>query len=280
MLSDYPIAMIPYANMAPYEALGPPEGCRFVNCTPRNSIQALQRGAVWAAAVPVGGLDALNGVVTPLGLFGIAALREVMSVLFFSKGSLEAFQPDMTVRLTEESASSVRLLNLLMGHRFGFDRVPALAPPGRPADGELVIGDTALKWLSEWEGRGRVKSYRHVADLAQWWYRQHALPFVFARWVVRSDAPERVHQSLHQWLEIFAGQEPALIERSVSKVAGRLNLPQAYVRRYLKVIRRCLTQSDQAGQSLFQQRWRAQAAASKWFAEEPASAAYRTHSHG
>jgi chorismate dehydratase len=275
----YPIAMIPYANMAPYAALGPPEGCYFVDCMPRNSIEALMSGAVWAAAVPAGGLDALQGVVTPLGLFGIAAFREVMSVLFFSDRPLESFQPAMTVRLTQESASSVRLCHLLMSYRLGIERMPALAVPGAPANGEVVIGDTALQWLHVWEGQGQVKSYAHVTDLADLWYRQHRLPFVFARWVVRTDAPERLRSALSDWLETFAGQETVLIERAVPGVATRLNLPHAYVRRYLKVIRRCLTPLDEIGQALFHKEWRAQAARSAWFADEP-TLTPRTHSHG
>ena len=66
-MTTFPIAMIPYANMAPYEALGPPANCYFVNCHPRNSIAALKERNVWAAAVPVGGLAALEGEIVSLG---------------------------------------------------------------------------------------------------------------------------------------------------------------------------------------------------------------------
>ncbi|RJQ81711.1 MAG: hypothetical protein C4519_08470 [Desulfobacteraceae bacterium] len=279
---NYPIAMIPYANMAPYEALGPPAGCCFVHCKPRNSIQALQSGAAWAAAVPVGGLDALEGVVTPLGMFGIAALQEVMSVLFFSDRPLEAFHAGMTVRLTDESASSVRLLYLLMGAQLGFDRMPALAGPCAPANGELVIGDTALTWLHAWEGQGHVKTYAHVTDLASRWHQRRQLPFVFARWVVRSDAPDTLRHSLESWLSTFAGEEPALIERSVPKTASRLDLPHEYVRRYLKIIRRCLTALDLEGQARFHQEWRALSGKGRmaWFAGEPGASEHRKHQHG
>ncbi len=57
------VAMIPYTNMAPYRQLGAPRGCRFVPVIPRASIGALLSGEVVAAAVPVGGLKALDGVV-------------------------------------------------------------------------------------------------------------------------------------------------------------------------------------------------------------------------
>ena len=49
------IAMIPYANMAPFQEMAPPEGCEIVSCTPRESIAALREKKVFAAALPVGG---------------------------------------------------------------------------------------------------------------------------------------------------------------------------------------------------------------------------------
>ena len=281
-MKNVPISMIPYANMAPYETLGPPANCYFVNCTPRNSIAALKERSVWAAAVPVGGLAALEGEIEPVGLFGIAAYREVMSVLFFSDRPFEEIKAPHTVRLTDESASSVRLLNLLLGDANGFDSIPSISVPGAKANGELVIGDTALGWHHEWEQRGSIKGYDHMTDLADRWYRQYQLPFVFARWVVRTDAPERVRQSMADWLELFAGQEETLIERSVPRVASRLNLPESYVHRYLKVIRRRLDTSDQEGQRRFLEEWRLKgmAGAVAWFQNEAKIERDRIHTHG
>ena len=48
---SYPIAMIPYINMAPYRKMGPPAKCHFVSLVPKKSIEALQKGSVMAAAV-------------------------------------------------------------------------------------------------------------------------------------------------------------------------------------------------------------------------------------
>ena len=267
---NYPISMIPYANMAPYAAQGPPADCYFVNCTPRNSIAALKEGALWAAAVPVGGLKALERYVSPVGTYGIGALRKVMSVLFFSDRPFEAFAGALKVRLTDESASSVRLLYLLLGYANGFDQMPILARPGEPANGELVIGDTALLWHHEWERTGGVKGFKYMTDLAAQWHRHCQLPFVFARWVVRNDAPDRVRHSLSAWLDEFRRRETELILRSVPGVADRLHLPHEYVHRYLTVIRRCLTSEDLEGQKRFQEAW-GQLVASQpaaWFQNE------------
>lgn len=247
--------MIPYANMAPYEALGPPEGCYFVQSTPRNSIAALQNRAVWAAAVPVGGMAALTDTVAPIGRYGIAAHRQVMSVMLFSDRPFDDFSVPQTVQLTDESATSVRLLYLLLGQTHGYDRIPQTARPGETANGTLVIGDTALKWYHEWETHKQVKGYRYVTDLATQWDHLYGLPFVFARWVVRSDAPRQVTQALHQWLVDFQKKEFDLIQRCAANTAHRLDLPVDFVHRYLKIIRRCLTPEDEAGQQRFIEKW-------------------------
>jgi chorismate dehydratase len=245
------IAMIPYANMAPFKEMGPPRGCELVDCLPRESIQALKFKHVWAAAVPVGGLAYLEEEAEFVGRFGIAVLQEAMSVLFFSDRPFEAFSPRLTIGLTGESASSVRLLYLLLGYQNGFDAMPHLVSKGEAGNGELVIGDRALNWAREYQQRGQVRGYRHVADLAALWYGRFRLPFVFARWVVRKDAPGPVKVALHQWLKQFEDREDHLIQQAAPNVAERLQVPVDYARHYLKVIRRCLSSEDDAGQARF-----------------------------
>lgn len=247
----YPVAHIPYANMAPFKELGPPEGCALVDYFPRDSIQALKDKRIWAAAVPVGGLSALKDETVFMGRFGIAVQERAMSVLFFSDRPFSEFSRPLTISLTGESASSVRLLYLLLGYRNGFDAMPALLPKGGFGNGYLVIGDRALCWAQAYERTGAVHGYTHVTDLAVQWYQRFQLPFVFARWVVRTDAPEAVKRSIHQWLQHFADREEELIRKAAPKVAARLDLPVEYAQQYLRVIRRCLSREDEAGQARF-----------------------------
>ena len=252
----YPIAMIPYANMAPFQQMGPPEGCEFVECIPRHSIQALREEQVLAAAVPVGGLGYLTDVVEPLGPYGIAVQSNSMSVLLFSDRPFEQLRAPLTIGLTGESASSVRLLYLMLGFQHGFDAVPLLAAKGRSGNGYLVIGDRALKWAREFDQTGAARGYTHVTDLAVLWHRHYRLPFVFARWVVHRNASDGLKALLRQWLQRFSTQEKKLIEQSAPGVAERLELPQEYVRHYLRVIRRCLTAEDDAAQQRFMEELR------------------------
>jgi len=70
--------------------------------------------------------------------------------------------------------------------------------------------------------------------------------------VVHKQAPEPVKTTLQEWLARFSREEPTLIEKAVPKVSGKLALPEAYTARYLRVIRRCLTAEDEAGQLRFE----------------------------
>lgn len=241
------VAMIPYTNMAPYRQLGAPRGCRFVPVIPRASIGALLSGEVVAAAVPVGGLKTLDGVVETVGRFGIAADGECMSVLFFSRLPFREMYSPRTIRLTGESASSVRLLYLLLGNRHGFSRLPHIAAVGRVPDGELLIGDRALV---RGQTAGGAKSL-FITDLSRRWFELHRLPFVFARWVVRKDASESIKSTISDWLEEFKAREPYLVEQAIPEAAETLNLPPALIRRYFQVIRRSLDERDIRGQQLF-----------------------------
>lgn len=242
-----PVGMIPYSNMAPYRQLGEPDGCRFIPLVPRDSIAALQSGAVVAAAVPVGGLDVLEGVVETVGRFGIAADGASMSVLLFSRVPFEAMHRPRTIRVTGETASSVRLLYLLLGQHHGFDQLPCLVNDGQVPDGELLIGDKALK---KGQAIGDAAPF-YITDLSRRWHDIHRLPFVFARWVVRKDAPESIKLTIARWLDEFRMREPLLVEKAVPEAAATLGLAPGIVRRYFNVIRRCLDDRDARGQELY-----------------------------
>ena len=255
---NHPVAMIPYTNMAPFRALGPPVGCRLVPLVPRESIVALCNNRVIAAALPVGGLSAVADTTDFLGEFGIAAAERSMSVLFFTDRPLTEMDSGTRIRLTAESASSIRLLYLVLGYRIGFDNLPRLAGPGEQPNGELLIGDAALirmrdrrRSASDPGGDGVLCDRAHVTDLASEWFAAHRLPFVFARWVIRKDAPPSARQALEQWLQEFKKREPALVQAAVPESARRLGISETEIEAYFKVIRRTLDASDLVGQAKF-----------------------------
>ncbi len=240
------VAMIPFANMAPYRQLGPPAGCQWVALTPKQSVLALQKGEVQAAAVPVGALPLLAKDVEPLGAFGIAAARRVRSVLFFSACPWKEMAAPAGIHLSDQSATSVRLLYLLFGYEQGFHshRIPYLALPGEGAEGFLVIGDDALL-------QGRKKTSAHVMDLAEAWFAVHGLPFVFARWIIHVDAPHDMKEALLDWLARFQCSEEELILQSAPSEARRLGLELEEMVDYLRGIIRVLGADEIKAQEVF-----------------------------
>lgn len=238
------ISMIPYANMAPVRALGCPDGFEFIYLTPRQSVEALLDGLAVATALPVGALLEVGDKVEAIGAYGIAASRSVGSVFLHSAKRLEDLGCDDTVRLTGESATSVLLAYMMLRGKAGRDRMPQVAAGTADAAAEVVIGDEAL--VREKSGR-----YPYCYDLSSLWHEVHGKPMVFARWVVRKDAPAEIRAKLLAWLGRLDAEDAALVEKSAPVEAKRLGLPVAGMIDYLRGMRRVLDGGDLEGQELF-----------------------------
>ncbi len=238
------VSMIPYANMAPYHMLGPVPGCRFEPLVPSASVTALLRGEVVAAAVPVGALPTLEGKVSFLGEFGIAASEAVKSVLLFSKCPLRELVPPGEIHLTSQSATSIRLLHLILGYTNGFHRLPYVTDDRERADGVLLIGDDALR-------RARDESTLQVIDLATEWHRVHQKPFVFARWVIRNDAPGQVRDALETWLNRLRDHDDEFVLASAPAEAERIGISTKEMVVYLRGMKRILGKEELEGQAIF-----------------------------
>jgi chorismate dehydratase len=165
-----------------------------------------------------------------------------------------------TVHLTNDSASSVRLLYLLLVKMLGVDYLPKQSENKDAVNGELLIGDQALKQAVSIKGWGRVDSYSDnskkerlsiVTDLASVWQKNYGLPFVFARWVVRKDAPTEVKEILFDWLEAFRKQESEMVQACIKPTARMLDVDASMAKRYFEVIQRCLDDTHIQGQKQF-----------------------------
>lgn len=260
--------MIPYANMAPYREAGRPRGCVFVPLVPAASVAAIRRGAVLAAALPVGALPALADRVVPVGRYGIGAAQACRSVLVFSRRPFKDVRPSDPVRVTGESATSVRLLQLLLAENAaapGRVRVREQGEVSEEAAGELLIGDRALQGHRVWQaGRtagtafDRLLDYPHVTDLAGEWHRRYGCPFVFARWVVSRQAPPDMVSAVAEWLDSFRAREAEHVQQAVPKAAAATGLGAALIADYFHLIRRCFDADDLAGQALFLKKLKAE----------------------
>ena len=196
---------------------------------------------MWAAAVPVGGLPTLAGLVEDVGAAGIATGESCGSVLLFSRRPLAALDAACRIRVTGESATSVRLLGLLLGR----DTAGQAVADDDEAEAELLIGDAALQRAA------RPHGWPVVVDLAGAWWRRTGMPMVFARWVLRRDAPAPLRRAIVSWLDELARRQDELRDRAAESEARRLGLDAAMLRAYLAGIRLIFGPEELAGQARF-----------------------------
>lgn len=163
--------------------IGAPFAYRFSSADPSVCADTLASGETAAGLVPVAALPFLSAV-QALPDLGVACRREVTSVLLVSRVPLEKVK-----KLAAHSASrtSVALARLLLRERWGVQpQIVSATPPLESmlahADAAVVIGDPALL-ISGRTGLLEV-------DLAGAWVEWTGLPFVFAIWGVRCDAPD------------------------------------------------------------------------------------------
>jgi len=196
------IAKIPYLNSQPfYDALGGNDAARvaelrargleMVEMAPAQLGDLAREGRIDAGLIPAadyfalsaraaGAAGAAGARYERLGDFGIAVRGRVESVLLLSEkpmGKLAGAQ----IGVTEESATSVRLLRLLLEAAHGVKPGAYVRGARENVDACLLIGDEALAVTS-----ARAPA-PFVYDLAEEWEAWQGLPFVFAVWVARAD---------------------------------------------------------------------------------------------
>jgi chorismate dehydratase len=225
------VAAVDFLNTLPLvaeflEGRGP-RGYEVRRFSPAECADRLARGEADLGLIPSIEYARIPGLLA-LPHICIAAEREVRSVLLLSRRP-----PEQVARVAVDPASrtSVALLSILLGR--GGRPAPLLEPwSGTPEralaehEAVLLIGDRALR-----AARGGL----HVLDLAAEWVRLTGLPFVFAFWALRPEAP------LPGPLEEFiATQRRGLqtVEWRVAEAARRAGVgveeARAYFRRHLR----------------------------------------------
>lgn len=262
------VARIPYLNSLPfYTCL--PAGTEVLDLPPRQLGEAAAAGAVDAGILSL--CDILqNPDLVALGSMGVAARGPVHSVLLFSRQHPERLD-GARVAVTSETSTSFPLLRLLLAQRFGvgqttFERRAPASDSGADVDAHLLIGDAALvaaaaaglvPGRSQYRGEpmpvdaAGASSWQWVLDLAGCWVDWQQLPFVFAEWVVRRQAPagacDELSAALQESLRRFE-EDPAALAQAAA-ASGPLDA--AAVRAYLDGFTYRLGEDERAGVARF-----------------------------
>lgn len=182
----------------------------------------------------------------------ISADGPVHSVALFSRrpvGELDG----RTVLRTASSRTSVLLLELLCRHRWGIAPrfataraepadLPALA--ALPHEAVLVIGDAALQLAA----RG---TYPWVLDLGAEWKAWTGLPFVFAVWAARREAPSRDVHAVHRQLLASRAWGLGHLDLLAAEAAAATGVDAATCRAYLGTLDYALSGRELEGLTTF-----------------------------
>ncbi|MCX8060664.1 MAG: menaquinone biosynthesis protein, partial [Aquificaceae bacterium] len=159
----------------------------LVEGRPAQLVQQLREGAIQAGIVS--SVEYLQNPqsyrLTP-GV-SVSCLKKACSVLIFSRKPIRQVS---SLYLTPASLTS-RALALYLFRKL-YNSKPKTVEDRDLAEGVLLIGDEALreKFSARWT---------FVYDLGELWHSLHGLPFVFALFLVRRDAPEG--------LEVFISEQ-------------------------------------------------------------------------
>ena len=178
----------------------------FAGAEPSVCADELAAGEASVGLVPVAALPVIPNV-RAIRSFGVAAHREVRSVLLVSKVPLGSVR---TLAAHTASRTSIALARLLLAERWGarpelVSRRPPLAGMLTDADAAVIIGDPAFA-VHGTTGLLEV-------DLARAWFEWSGLPFVFAIWGVGPAAPAGVESLLEHSLAYAEAHWAELLPR-------------------------------------------------------------------
>jgi len=241
------VGQIPYLNSEPfYFGLAASAGTNVElhPLAPRLMGQLAAEGGLDAGLFSLMDSVRLGDRFEPLGDFCIACDGEVQSVLFFARRPIEKMA-GATVAVTGETATSVVLLKLLLPGHYALKDVRYVdMGSGEAADGCLLIGDEALR------RRQGIEGLPHRYDLAEEWSAWQGLPFVFARFMVRTsaDGAEKaaLQEALAQRLRANLGNLDA-----IGRVRRDLGMTVAEIKTYLQGFSFELGERERGGMEAF-----------------------------
>ncbi|HLG93682.1 MAG TPA: menaquinone biosynthesis protein [candidate division Zixibacteria bacterium] len=220
------IGKIPYLNSFPFYAGWEKLPIETIELFPSQLGNLAREGKIYGGLLSLYDFFTVEDEFAALDL-GIAARGPVKSILLFTDCPLWDLSGKQ-VAVTEQTATSFRLMRLILeikekqtGLRYTTDITQ------KPA-GMLLIGNQALA-----EKRKKLRTYRYLYDLSEFWYHWTGLPFVFAVWAFRKTLPPAILEKIRIQLEGSLEKSLANLEKTAalgSEELGTLEERTNYLR--------------------------------------------------
>jgi chorismate dehydratase len=193
------------------------------DAAPARCADLLAGGEVEAALVPVIEYQRIPEVLVVPGVC-VGSRERVRSVVLATRGA--ELKEVRRVALDTSSRTSVTLVRIIFREFLGFEpewkpSAPDLDAMLKDADAALLIGDPAMTFPRE-----RLRVY----DLASLWRELTGLGFVFAMWMLREAAAERVRA-----VDFARARDEGLarVDEIAAVYEATLRLPRKELRAYL-----------------------------------------------
>ena len=172
-------------------------GVQLVDVGLNQVAEAIREGEIDGGPVPLTDTFAMAEYATPIAGFCLASAARSGSNLVYSRVPIEELNGGR-IALSDVDPTTVQLLQVLLAEKYRLG-TPELVQTADEHDALVISGDAALR------RRRGMRGYGHRYDLGDEWHDFTDLPFVFARWMRRSDMEHRdallVEDTLYVGLE-------------------------------------------------------------------------------
>jgi aminodeoxyfutalosine synthase len=229
--ADNVVGKIPYLNSVPFYHHFEKRQFKILPIVPRRMGLMEEKGQIVAGLFSLmdyfrqeSDLDLMN--------WCIATRDQVKSVMLFSNHGWADLNGKRT-GITDDTATSVRLLQVLLEKKYGvkatFERLHAGVNDYSGYDAVLLIGDDALH-----RNKYGLEGFELVYDLAREWYEWKKMPFVFAVWAAKKSLPEEMKKELNSLIEHSLEQSEQQFGNIGELHGKRIGLDRKDVEEYLE----------------------------------------------
>jgi chorismate dehydratase len=237
------VGRVPYLYAEPFYFAMTRRGMALYECVPSAVTDAAANGMIDAGPVPLVDCFRLADHFEPVAGFCVASVQRAGSSLLYSTSPITGLA-GAHIGVTDEAATALRLLQVLL--RLKYQVQPAAYGPLQAAhDAFLLIGNQALR-----QRRG-APGFPYTYDLGAEWYAWTGLPFVFARWMVRKEAPAKDKALLEEALYVGLEDGVEALYQVAEPREDLLMLPRDIVT-YIQGFRYYIGKSEQQAIDQFQ----------------------------
>ena len=172
-------------------------GITLLDLEPNAVADALAEGAIDAGPVPLLDTPRLAAMAAPIMGFCVSSVTSAPSCMLLSTVAIDALD-GCAIALNEPDPTSLSLLRVILELKHGIGGV-SFVDLQTEHQAVFLTGNRALR------GRRAVRGFPNHYDLGAQWQEWTGLPFVFSRWLARSDLARQDYVVLQDAL--FVGQE-------------------------------------------------------------------------